>query len=163
MRFHLCLEDLCYQWKFWLQTTESTLAGFIREVIYERGLQQRENGLGSKAPYPGHALLPWRPFLPLLVHEHRCLSLSTRHYFKVFCFWCLWKLDVCSCLCQNGIHKATTVSCPLCLLGRVHVTCLYPRWQGKLGKQVAAFYPKDEWNHEMGSSANIGKVSKGIG
>lgn len=161
MRFHPCLEDLSYQWKFWLQTTESTLAGFSREVIYERGSSRGRTGLEAKLPIQAMHCSQEDPSYP-----YWCMSTDACHWAqdtKVFCFWCLWKLDVCSCLCQNGVPKATTVSCPLCLLGRVQVTCLYPRWQGKLGKQVAAFYPKDEWNHEMGSSANIGKVSKGIG
>ena len=51
-------------------------------------------------------------------------------------------LDVCSHFCQNGFHEATAASCLLRLIGRAQVTCLYHSWQGKLGKQVSAFYLK---------------------
>lgn len=85
---------------------------FVKEVIAEKEPAWKQSSQS------GQCTAPVATLLPLLVPGHQCLTLSTRHSWKIPCCCCLWELDVCSCLCPNDFHEATTASCFLHLIGK---------------------------------------------
>lgn len=120
--FQPCLEDLSYQ----LTSSRSHSTWFKQRSHLLKKLQQRQTRLGSKAAL-GNAVLQWRPFCPCWWMgadgwhwaQDTALGLSAT---------AVWKLDVCSRICQSGFCKAANASCLLHPIGRAQVTCLYHRW-----------------------------------